>query len=140
MAFIDPSKSFFAFDATVGGTLVAITTYLTEIDGLPGPRAVNEVTALSDKGAKFIPGLENVTITLAGIHDSTGTGPDDIFGLHRTGTATGSFKWAPNGSGTGTAYTGEAWVTDYRVTARVGNAVAFSVSLQVDGTITRGAA
>ena len=141
MAFKFTDKSYFAVDASVGGTLVSITAYVTEVSGLPGGKNLVEVTALGDPGAKFIPGLENVRVSLSGVYDNAATNnPETVFGIARQGTATLSIKYAPEGSGTGTAYTAEVWVAEYQVLSRVGNAVEWSASLQVDGTVLRGAA
>lgn len=141
MAFFDSQSSYFAFDQTVGGALVSMGAFISEISGLPGPRNLNDVTALGDAGAKFIPGLENVTITISGHFDDSAAGsggPDVIFGIHRTGTATGTFEYGPKGNTSGfVRYTGEAWVSNFEETSRVGSQVTYTVTLQVDGTVTR---
>ena len=78
MAFFDSKVSEFLLDDT-GGTQRDLSGYTTDLRGLPGVRALNEVTALGDSGAKFIPGLEDVTILLGGIFDDTATsGPDAV--------------------------------------------------------------
>ena len=87
MAFFDSKVSKFLIDDT-GGVQRDMSPYITEVRGLPGPRSLNEVTALGDSGARFIPGLEDVTITLSGIFDSTATsGPDAVLVPLRTHTS-----------------------------------------------------
>ena len=135
MAFFDSKSSTFKIDKTAGGALEDISAYIDDIGGLPGPRNVNPVTALGDAGVKSIPSLEDVTITIAGTYDDTvSVGPDAIFGPLRTATVTLSFEYSPDGTRT---YTGECWITDYTIKSAVGSRVSYSVTLQVDGTVTR---
>ena len=54
MAFFDSKVSRFLIDDT-GGTRRDLSPYVTEVRGLPGPRPLNEVTALGDSGARFVP-------------------------------------------------------------------------------------
>ncbi len=139
MAFFDSRVSKFLIDDT-GGTQRDLSAYITEVRGLPGPRTLNEVTALGDSGAKFIPGVEKASITLHGMYDNTATsGPDAVLGPLRTHTAAADFEYGPKGSGTGDVkYSGTCWVTGYDLKSRVGDVVEWSVSLQVEGTVTRG--
>jgi len=139
MAKFDSSTSVFKIDDS-GGTLRDISAYLTDVSGLPGPRNLSEVTALGDTGAKFHPGLQNVTPSISGHYDTTATtGPDVILGGLRTHTAAISFEYYPQGTGSGFKYTGDIWVTDYSITSTVGSQVNFTSTLQVNGTVTRAA-
>lgn len=139
MAFFDSKVSKFLIDDT-GSTQRDLSPYITEVRGLPGPRTLNEVTALGDSGVKFIQGLEDVTITLNGMFDNTATsGPDAVLGPLRTHTSAVDFEYGPEGSGTGDVkYSGTCWVVSYELRSRVGNLVEWSASLQVEGTVTRG--
>lgn len=139
MAFFDSKVSKFLLDDT-GSIQRDLSAFITEVRGLPGPRTLNEVTALGDSGAKFIPGLEDVAITLNGMFDNTATsGPDAVLGPLRTHTAAVDFEYGPEGSATGDAkYSGTCWVVTYELRSRVGNLVEWSASLQVEGTVTRG--
>ena len=139
MAFFDSKVSKFLLDDT-GGTQRDLSAFITEVRGLPGPRTLNEVTALGDSGAKFIPGLEDVAITLNGMFDNTATsGPDAVLGPLRTHTAAVDFEYGPEGSGTGDAkYSGTCWVVTYELRSRVGNLVEWVATLQVEGAVTRG--
>lgn len=138
MAFFDSKVSKFRINDT-GGILRDLSPYVTDVRGLPGPRTLNEVTALGDSGAKFIPGLEDVTITLSGMFDNTATsGPDAVLGPLRTHTSAVSFEYGPKGSATGdTKYSGTCWVVSYDLRSRVGSLVEWSTALQVEGTVTR---
>ena len=139
MTFFDSKVSKFRIDDT-GGVLRDISAYITEVQGLPGSRALNEVTALGDSGARFIPGLEEVTLTLSGMFDNTATsGPDAVLGPLSTHTSAVDFKYGPKGVTTGDVkYSGTCWVLSYELRSRVGNLVEWSARLQVEGTVTRG--
>ncbi len=139
MAFFDSKVSKFLIDDT-GSVQRDLSPYLTDVRGLPGQRALNEVTALGDGGAKFVAGLENVAVELHGIFDDTATtGPDAVLGPLRTHTSAVDFEYGPEGSGTGDVkYSGTCWVVSYELRSRVGNLVEWSAVLQVEGTVTRG--
>ena len=139
MAFFDSKVAKFLLDDT-GGTQRDLSAYLTDVRGLPGRRELNEVTALGDGGARFIPGLEDVAIALSGIFDDTATtGPDAVLGPLRTHSAAVDFEYGPEGSGTGDVkYSGTCWVLAYDLRSRVGNAVEWTATLQVEATVTRG--
>ena len=139
MAFFDSKVSKFRIDDT-GSLLRDLSAYITDVRGLPGPRELNEVTALGDSGARFIPGLQDVAIVLNGIFDNTATsGPDAVFGPLRTHTSAADFEYGPEGSATGNVkYSGTCWVVTYELRSRVGNLVEWSATLQVEGTVARG--
>ena len=139
MAFFDSKVSKFLVDDT-GGTQRDLSTYITEVRGLPGLRSLNEVTALGDSGVKFIPGLEDVSIALSGIFDDTATsGPDAVLGPLRTHTSAVDFEYGPEGSGTGDVkYSGTCWMLYYELRSRVGNKVEWTAALQVEGVVSRG--
>ena len=139
MAFFDSKVSKFLLDDP-GSTQRDLSAYITEVRGLPGPRSLNEVTALGDTGAKFIPGLEDVTFTLVGIFDDTATsGPDAVIGSLRTHTSAINFEYGPEGSGSGDVkYSGTCWVAAYDLRSRVGSKVEWSAALQVEGSVSRG--
>ena len=139
MAFFDSKVSKFLIDDT-GSVQRDLSPYITDVRGLPGPRALNEVTALGDGGVRFIPGLEDVTITLRGMFDDTATsGPDAVLGPLRTHTSAVDFEYGPKGSGVGNVkFSGTCWAVSYELRSRVGNLVEWSATLQVEGTVARG--
>ena len=138
MAFFDSQVSAFIID-NAGGTQRDISPYITEISGLPGPRNLNDVTALGDAGRKSIPGLEDVTITLSGIFDNAAVpGVDEVLGNLRTATAAVDFEYWMEGNGQGDAYYGTCWVENYEVTSRVGSHITWTATLRVEGIVNRG--
>ena len=139
MGFFDSKVSKFRIDDT-GSVLRDLSAYITEVRGLPGARGLNEVTALGDSGAKYVAGLEDVAITLSGMFDNTSTsGPDAVLGPLRTHGSAVDFEYGPEGASSGNVkYSGTCWVTSYALRSRVGDLVAWSAALQVDGTVTRG--
>ena len=139
MAFFDSKVSKFLLDDT-GSTQRDLSAFITEVRGLPGARLLNEITALGDSGARFVPGLEDVAISLAGIFDDTATlGPDAVLGPLRTHTSAVDFEYGPEGSTFGDVkYSGTCWVAQYDLRSRVGSLVEWSAALQVEGVVTRG--
>jgi hypothetical protein len=140
MAFFDSKVSKFQIDDT-GSVLRDLSAYITEVRGLPGPRPLNEVTALGDGGARFIPGLEDVTVRVSGMFDDTATsGPDAVLGPLRTHTSAVDFEYGPEGTGTGSVkYSGTCWLISYELRSRVGKLVEWAASFQVENTVARGA-
>ena len=140
MAFFDSKISRFLLD-DAGGVRRDLSEYLTDVRGLPGRRELNEVTALGDGGARFIPGLEDTAIALTGIFDDTApAGPDAVLGPLRTHGSAVYFEYGPEGSRAGgVKYSGACWVLAYDLRSRVGNAVEWTATLQVEGTVARGA-
>ena len=139
MAFFDSKASKFLVYHT-WTTQRDLSAYITEVRGLPGPRRLNEVTALGDSGVKFVPGLEDVEIGVRGIFDNTATsGPDAVLGPLRTHTSAVDFEYGPEGSTSGDVkYSGTCWVLSYTLRSRVGNRVEWEAALQVEGAVTRG--
>jgi len=139
MAFFDSEKSVFQIDDT-GSTLRNLSAYINDFGGLPGPRQLSEITALGDGGTKWHPSLENVQISLAGTYDDTASsGPDEVLGALRTHSRANDFDYGPEGSSaSSTKYSGTCWVSTYEIQSRVGDAVRWSATLQVEGEVTRG--
>lgn len=135
MAFVHGKDSFFSLDNT-GGTPTTLSSYIDSIDGLPGEVELADVTALGDEGHKFVPGLENASISISGHWDST---EDAVFGAPsdwKSGTRTFSYGPAGNGSGA-VQYTGECYITGYTTSSQVADKVSWSATLQVNGQVTR---
>lgn len=119
-----------------------ISAYLDKVDGLPGAGLVNETTTFGVTGqAKtYIRGLNDAPFTLSGFWDQTATtGPDVVLSGLRTATTASAYAWSPLGTTAGYAkYTGNAFVTDYKVSSPVNNVVSFTATLQTTGPVTRG--
>ena len=126
-------------DASAGGTLVAITTYVKEIDAFGREFDPLDATALSDTAERVIPGIEkSQEITLKGAFDDTATtGPDAIF-CTAVGTLL-TFEWNPAGTAsTRRKFTSEVMVTSYKTSAAIRGEVSYEAHLKGDGTVTVG--
>lgn len=137
MSFVHGKDSVFSLDDS-GGTLRAVKIYLNSVSGLPGARALSEVTAFGDQGTKSIPSLANVQFSIAGHYDATAsTGISTVLNGLRTATATSTFEYGPAGSTTGSLkVTGECWMTELTYDATVSDRVPIAASFQVDGVPT----
>jgi hypothetical protein len=137
MAFVHGKDAVFSLDDS-GGTLRAIKIYLNQVSGLPGARALSEVTAFGDAGTKSIPSLANVTFSIGGHYEATATtGVSTVLNGLRTATATATFEYGPAGSATGALkITGECWCTELTYDASVSDRVPVAATFQVDGIPT----
>jgi len=131
--------SVFKIDDT-GGILRNLSTYLTEISGLPGERELLQQTGIGATGRERDTGLENGRFRIAGFFDDTGpSGPDVVLGALRTHTSAVDFEYGPKGStSTYVKYYGTCWCRSYTLTSRVGTLVGFVAEFEVQGGITRG--
>ncbi len=138
MSFFDSEVS--VFQLNDGSSLRDISASLVGVDGLPGPRTLNEVTALGDGGRKFSPGLEDVTITLDAIYTSgSATSIDEVMDGISRGAAAVAFDYGPEGTTGGfPKYSGTCWVENWTHQSRVGNRVESSITLRVEGKVTIG--
>lgn len=139
MAFVHGKGAVFSIDDS-GGTLRTVTVYLNSVTGLPGARALSEVTAFGDQGTKSIPSLANVSFSIGGHYDATATvGISTVLNGIRVATATSSFEYGPAGSATGALkVSGECWMTELTYDATVSDRVPVAASFQVDGIPTLG--
>jgi hypothetical protein len=139
MPFVHGKGAAFSLDDS-GGTLRAVRIYLNSVTGLPGARALSEVTAFGDDGTKSIPGLANVPFSIAGHYDATAsTGIATVLNGLRATTATSSFEYGPAGSATGALkISGECWMTEYTIDATNSDRVPIAASFLVDGVPTLG--
>ena len=138
MAFIDGRGSRFRIEDT-DAVMRDLSAYITEVRGLPGERALNDVTALGDSGPRLKPGAESVAFTLRGLFDDTVvTGADAVLSALRYHDAPTRFEYAPNGlAAGGPRYTGDCWVKSYEILSRAGEPVSWKATLQVEGTTSR---
>ncbi len=139
MTFFPSKDSVFQITDTAA-QLRDISPYVLAIDGLPGVRELIEVTALGDSGRKFIPGLENVVITLElQWSDDASVGPDTVLGPLRTHTSAVAFDFGPEGkTGSDVKYSGTCWVRNFTAPVRMGDKVTARAELQVEGAVARG--
>ena len=103
MAFVHGKDSVFKLDNS-SGSLTDISTYVNSID-FPQTADVAETTTLGDGSKSYIVGLKDSTLSVAGLWDATA---DAIFGAVVGQSATLSFEYSPEGTGSGKIkYTGE---------------------------------
>lgn len=94
-----------------------------------------DITAFGDDDRAYIAGLEGATITASGTYDNTAsTGSDAV--LH--GAFDGSqVAWAYSPDAGTVTYSGNAFITNYTITAPVGDKVSWSATLVVTGAVAR---
>ena len=130
--FVHGKSTDFELDDT-GGTSRSLSNVLTSVD-FPETIETAETTAFAAPSKSYIVGLRDASISVSGLWDATVDGY--IIG---TEPATRSFIFGPAGStSSNVKYTGECILTNYSVSAPVGDVVTFSLDLQVTGNVTRG--
>ncbi len=138
MAYFNSERSKFYID-DVGGARRDLSPRLTGVSGLPGARALVDVTSLSDEGRAYAPGPDDGTVTLAGeFDDSDDSGVDAVLSALLRHPSPVAFEYAPAGSSPGSiAYKGECWVERYEVGSAEGKRVGFTAALRVEGRVYR---
>jgi len=121
-----------------GGVLRDISAHVKAVSGLPGGRALGDVTAFGDGGERSLSGLVSASFTVTGVADSVATtGSLAVLNGLRTTTATASFESSPGGTGTGQIKTaGECWLETLTFDADVTGPVPFSATFKLDGVTT----
>lgn len=132
-------NAYFAVDDS-GGTLRNISGHVDNVSGLPGARALADVTAFGDAGERFYPGLQGLTFTVSGHFDAEATtGSATVLNGLRTHTATSSFEFGPDSNTSGRVkYSGEAWLENLDVSVSVKDKVPFSATFRLDNGLTVG--
>ncbi len=134
MAFVHGKSSVFKLD-NASGSLTDISAFVNNVD-FPETADVAETSVLGASNKTYIVGLKDATISLGGLFDAT---VDAILGAVVGQTATLSYEYSPEGTGSGKIkYTGEAILTNYALSSPVGDVVAYSADLQCSGAVTRG--
>ena len=134
MAFVHGKSSVFKLD-NASGSLTDISSFANNVD-FPETADVAETSVLGASNKTYIVGLKDATISLSGLFDAT---VDAILGAVVGQTATLSYEYSPEGTGSGKVkYTGEAILTNYALSSPVGDVVAYSADLQCSGAVTRG--
>jgi hypothetical protein len=127
--------AYFALELDGSATPVSIGTYLTDIS-FPETVETVDVTTIGDSAKSYIVGLKDATVSLSGKWELAW----DQYVDGKVGNATSlTFDYGPNGNASPKVkYTGECFITNYSVTSGIGDAVNFSLDLQVTGGVTRG--
>lgn len=103
-------------------------------------REMADVTVLTDTGHRFIPGLDNGTLSFEGLFDSTyaaGSIDDEMF-TDNAGTVA-VVTAAPNGFAVGNRVESlEVRQTNYAISSPVGDAVSLSASWTSEGAVDTG--
>ena len=134
MAFVHGKNSVMKLD-NASGSLTDISAFVNNVD-FPETADVAETSVLGASNKTYLAGLKDATIGLTGFFDATA---DAIFGAVIGQSATLSFEYSPEGTGSGKVkYTGECILTNYALSSPVGDVVAYSGDLQVSGAVTRG--
>ena len=141
MTYFDSSISRFHIDDTTG-TSHDLSTSITDIQDIPGPRSLIDVTSLTDEGPVYIvgagPNLAPTTVTLTGIFDDD---TDAVLGALFTENHPSpvEFDYAPAGTSPGSVkYSGQCWVERYEVSSTAGDRVGYTATLRVEGSVVRG--
>lgn len=139
MAVPHGKNTFFEVDDS-GGTPRDISPHCDNVTGLPGARALSEITAFGDAGERFIPGLQGLTFTVSGNLDTTAdSGTIAVLNGLRTANETATFTYGPAGNGNGmVSYSGECWLENFTITSAVKDRVSFSATFRLDDGLTVG--
>ena len=126
-------------DASAGGTLVSITSYVKEFSGFGREYQDLDDTHFDDVAERIIPGIETAQeFTMRGAFENTATtGPDAILS-----TAVGTlltFEFNPVGTAAGARrFTSEVMVLSYKPMGEVKGQVMYEARLKGDGTVVVG--
>ena len=131
--FVASEKSRFWIDwPPFSGTY--LDSYITDIDGLPGKRELVDMTNFGATGRVWSPSLQSAEFSLSVLYSEDTHGTSSTFGYLRTATFAVNFQYYP-----ATAFNyivGNAWVEDYTVTSKVGDAVRATIKFRTEGAVT----
>lgn len=137
MAFTHGKNLAFKID-NAAGTLQTLTSYVDSVE-IANDVDMAETTTAGAEDKTFVSGAAGHSLSISGKWDSTATtGPDAILngliGLETTST----FEFGPEGSAVSKVkYTGECFMTNYTVSAPVGDVVSFTADFQITGAVTK---
>ena len=122
-----------------GGSLQTITG-VSEVSGLPGGVALDDVTAAGATGAVTVVGLPDVKFTASGPYDNAATvGAHTVISGLPGIAATSSFEFSPAGTTAGLPkFSGECRCEEYTVDASIKSAIKWKASFHVEGAVTTG--
>lgn len=126
------------------GSLTDISNVIEEVS-LSRSIETAETTSFGQGVKTYVTGLADGTISVSGKFDATVDAHIQgvVAALASGSMESASFEYKANNGATGAtnpAYTGEAIITSYEVSAPVGDVVTFTLELQVTGAVTRATA
>ncbi len=139
MAKFHGKNLYYSMSTISGGSLINLTTYTQEVNGLPGETEMGDVTVGGASGHKWYPGLQKVSFSVKMVFDTITTGSWDVCRTFRVDTAPRLFSFAPAGlTATLPLYTGSCWIKsiDFPVNATELNK--FTINCEADDGITVG--
>lgn len=138
MAFAHGKDSVVKLD-NEAGTLTDISAYIDNFE-FDRMRDIPESSTMGDQAKEYaVPGLRDAKFTMSGKYDPATGAIDDILGAAFDDSATRTVDWSPAGTTTGRPkFSGESWITSYKVTGNIGGLVTFQAEGQVTGDVTRG--
>lgn len=139
MAFVHGKNAYIQIDNS-SGTLTSITSISNEISYSQSIETA-ETTVFGNAAKTYITGLNDATISVSGLFDSTSATVIEgtIDALIAGTNASATLVFGPEGNGTGKKkYTQETIVTSYEISAPVGDVVSLSVEFQRTGSTTIG--
>jgi len=132
---------YFAISVISGGTLIPLTAYTQEVNGLPGEKEMGDVTVGGASGHKWFPGLQKVSFSAKMVMNTVSAGSWDTCKSFQADTAPRLFSFCPAGTTAGyPMYTGNCWIKtiDFPVSATELNK--FTINCEADDGITVGVA
>lgn len=130
------------------GSLTDMTTYVTNVDGLPGDVETDDTTTMGHQARTSIPGLKAASKVSVGFVWDDGTGASTVDGAmaamytaggQLTGLGSISCEWSPGGTAAGKRkYSCEMWLKSYAITSTVGSKVTAKAEFEVTGGVTVG--
>lgn len=126
-------------DASAGGALTVITSYVREIDGFGREFQSLDDTHFDDTAERIIPGIEvGQEFTLRGAFDNTATTGIDAILSTAVGTLL-SFEYGPAGTASGARkLNAEVMVLSYKPSGEVKGQVMYEARFKQDGAGTVG--
>ncbi len=113
-----------------------VSPYVKSVDGLPGIRRLNNVTAFGAVGDQFSAGLQGQEVTIEMVYsEDASVSPAAVFVGLRTASTTHTFQFYPTGS-TAACHSGSWWCEDFTIKPIIGSAIMATAKCKVDNGVT----
>lgn len=137
MPFSHGNQAVFSIDATEGGALTSISTYVSKV-GYSGSRDISELKRIGGTAVSRLVGAVASTYSIEGFYDPTVNAMFTL-ALAAATPVTRSIEYGPAGSTTGLPrQTAECFVASYAVDSDGSNPNTWKAELVVDGAVTFG--